>query len=96
MMNLDEYFQAFYDLITEAKTVSHLWAVSHFCLDWPETMSSLEFCRRTGLLLAELNDDDLLAVANKIKPTKYFNIVIQAHWAAVNLEAKKRGWPCLI
>jgi len=41
-MNIDEYFQAFYDLITEAKTVSHLWAVSHFCLDWPETMSSGE------------------------------------------------------
>ena len=95
-MNIDEYFQAFYDLITEAKTVSHLWAVSHFCLDWPETMSSVEFCRRTGLLLAELSDDDLLAVADKIKSTKYFNIVIQAHWAAVNLEAKKRGWSCLI
>ena len=90
-MNLDEYFQAFYDLITEAKTVSH-------SSDMPEVghMSSNDFCNRICELLAKLSDDDLLAVANKIKPTKYFNIVIQAHWTAVNLEANKRGWPCLI
>ena len=91
MMNLDEYYQSFYDLLREAKTVSH-------SSDMPEVghMSSNDFCNRICELLAKLSDDDLLAVANKIKPTKYFNIVIQAHWAAVNLEAKKRGWPCLI
>jgi len=90
-MNIDEYNQSFLDLLREAKTVSH-------CSDIPEVghMSSNDFCNRICELLAKLNDDDLLAVANKIKPTKYFNIVIQAHWAAVNLEANKRGWPCLI
>jgi hypothetical protein len=90
-MTIDEYNQSFLDLFREAKTVSH-------CSDRPEVghMSSSEFCHRTRLLLAELSDDDLKAVANKIKPTKYFNVVIQAHWAAVNLEAKERGWECLI
>ena len=90
-MILDQYYQAFYGLLNEVKGVSHCESdIQRGCV------SSGEFCRRTGLLLAKLNDDDLLAVANKIKPTKYFNIVIQAHWTAVNLEANKRGWPCLI
>lgn len=91
-MNQDQYFQAFFELLTEAKSVSNfsVWTAEK------NHMSSSEFCHRTRLLLAELSDDDLKAVANKIKPTKYFNVVIQAHWAAVNLEAKERGWECLI
>jgi hypothetical protein len=91
-MNQDQYFQAFFDLLTEAKSVSNF---SDRTAE-KNHMSSSEFCRRTRLLLAELSDDDLKAVANKIKPTKYFNVVIQAHCAAVNLEAKERGWECLI
>jgi hypothetical protein len=47
-------------------------------------------------LLSRLSDADLQAIANKIKASRYFNIVIQAQISAVNLEAKERGLECLI
>jgi hypothetical protein len=90
-MNQGQYFQAFFELLREAKIVEHLSAEPT-----DEKMSYGEFRDRICDLLSRLSDNDLKAVANKIKPTKYFNVVIQAHWAAVNLEAKKRGWECLI
>jgi hypothetical protein len=91
-MNVDQYFQAFFDLLTEAKSVSNF----SYRTAEKNHMSSSEFRDRICDLLSRLSDNDLKAVANKIKPTKYFNVVIQAHWAAVNLEAKKRGWECVI
>ncbi len=85
-MNIDEYFQAFYDLITEAKTVSH-------CSDIPEVghMSSNDFCNRICELLAELSDDDFSTFATKIKFSKHFNVIIQAQVAALNRESRRRG-----
>jgi hypothetical protein len=48
-------------------------------------LSSNEFVRRFGL-----RNCDLKAVADRLKATKYFNVVIQAQVAAMNL-AKDRG-----
>lgn len=86
MMNLDEYYQAFYDLLREAKTVSH-------SSDRPEVghMSSNDFCNRICELLAKLSDDDFSNFATKLKFSKHFNVVIQAQVAAVNRETRRRG-----
>ena len=54
-------------------------------------MSSADFVCLYGLLLSKLSDEDLKAVADRLKATKYFNVVIQAQVAAMNLEAKDRG-----
>jgi hypothetical protein len=85
-MNLDQYYQAFSGLLGEIKGVSH-------CIDDIQRgyLSSNEFVRRFGLLLAKLSDEDLKAVADRLKATKYFNVVIQGQVAAMNLEAKDRG-----
>jgi hypothetical protein len=90
-MNQDQYFQAFFELLREAKIVEHLIAEPS-C----DRMSYDDFRDRVCDLLSRLSDDDLKAVANKIKASRYFNIVIQAQIAAVNLQAKERGWECLI
>ena len=85
-MNLDQYYQAFFGLLGEIKGVSH-------CIDDIQRgyLSSNEFVRRYGLLLEKLSDEDLKAVADRLKATKYFNVVIQGQVAAMNLEAKDRG-----
>ena len=85
-MNLDQYYQAFSGLLSEIKGVYH-------CLENIQRgyLSSDEFVSRAGLLLAKLSDEDLKAVADRLKATKYFNTVIQAQIAAMNLEAKNRG-----
>ena len=85
-MILSQYYQAFSGLLGEIKGVSH-------CLDDIQRgyLSSNEFVRRFGLLLAKLSDEDLKVVADRLKATKYFNVVIQAQVAAMNLEAKSRG-----
>lgn len=84
-MNLDQYYQAFSGLLGEIKGVTHSSDI--------ETgyVSSADFVRLYGLLLAKLSDEDLKAVADRLKATKYFNVVIQAQVAAMNLEAKSRG-----
>ena len=46
-------------------------------------LSSNEFVRLYGLLLAKLSDEDLKALADRLKATKYFNVVIQAQVAVV-------------
>jgi hypothetical protein len=84
-MNLDQYYQAFSGLLGEIKGVSHAKDIEIGYL------SSNEFVRRYGLLLAKLSDEDLKAVADRLKATKYFNVVIQGQVAAMNLEAKDRG-----
>jgi hypothetical protein len=86
-MNQDQYFQAFFDLLTEAKSVSHF---SDRTAE-KNHMSSSEFCRRTRLLLAELSDDDFSTFATKIKFSKHFNAIIQAQVAALNRESRRRG-----
>jgi hypothetical protein len=91
-MNQDQYFQAFFDLLTEAKSVSNF----SYRTAEKNHMSSSEFRDRVCDLLSRLSDADLQAIANKIKASRYFNIVIQAQISAVNLEAKERGWECLI
>jgi hypothetical protein len=85
-MNLDQYYQAFYGLLGEIKGVSH-------SLQDIQTgsLSSSEFVRIYGLLLEKLSDEDLKVVADRLKATKYFNVVIQGQVAAMNLEAKDRG-----
>ena len=85
-MNLDQYYQAFYGLLGEIKGVSNgLEDIKR------GSLSSSEFVRIYGLLLEKLSDEDLKAVADRLKATKYFNVVIQAQVAAMNLEAKNRG-----
>ncbi len=91
IMNQDQYFQAFFELLREAKIVEHLTAEPSCA-----RMSYDDFRNRICDLLSRLSDADLQAIANKIKGRRYFNIVIQAQIAAVNLEAKERGWECLI
>lgn len=84
-MNLDQYYQAFSGLLGEIKGVSH-------CSDMGKGyVSSADFVRLYGLLLEKLSDEDLKAVADRLKATKYFNVVIQAQVAAMNLETKNRG-----
>jgi|GEM_PF-836479 hypothetical protein len=85
-MNLDQYYQAFSGLLGEIKGVSHCVESIH-----SGYLSSNEFVRRYGLLLEKLSDEDLKAVADRLKATKYFNVVIQGQVAAMNLEAKDRG-----
>ena len=81
----DEYNRAFHGLMAEIKGVSH-------CSDIGKGyVSSAAYVYLYGLLLAKLSDEDLKAVADRLKATKYFNVVIQAQVAAMNLEAKSRG-----
>lgn len=81
----DEYNRAFHELMSEIKGVSH-------CSDIGKGyVSSAAYVYLYGLLLAKLSDEDLQAVADRLKATKYFNVVIQAQVAAMNLEAKSRG-----
>lgn len=81
----DEYNRAFHELMAEIKGVSH-------CSDIGKGyVSSAAYVYLYGLLLAKLSDEDLKAVADRLKATKYFNVVIQAQVAAMNLEAKSRG-----
>lgn len=83
-MNLDQYYQAFSGMLGEIKGVYHAKDIEIGYL------SSNEFVRLYGLLLAKLSDEDLKAVADRLQATKYFNVVIQAQVAAMNLEAKSR------
>ncbi|MDA0782920.1 MAG: hypothetical protein O2814_00060 [Bacteroidetes bacterium] len=75
-MILDQYYRAFSGLLNEIKGVSH-------CLSDIQRgyLPSDEFVRRAGLLLAKLSDEDLKAVTDRLKATKYFNAVIQAQVA---------------
>lgn len=81
----DEYNRAFHELMSEIKGVSHYSDIK------TGYVSSAAYVHLYGLLLAKLSDEDLKAVADRLKATKYFNVVIQAQMAAMNLEAKSRG-----
>jgi len=84
-MTVDEYYQAFYELLLEAKTVGHLK------LDPKNGGTSYhDFCNQICELLAKFSDDDFSTFATKLKFSKSFNVIIQAQVAAVNFESKRR------
>ena len=89
-MTIDEYYQSFYELLRGAKTVGH----STYQVD--EGMSYVDFRDQVCELLSRLSDDDFRIFATKLKCSKHWNVIIQAQVSAVNSEAKKRGWVCLI
>ncbi len=82
----EEYNRAFNELMDKIKGVSHCTSDTN-----SGYVSSADFVRLYGLLLEKLSDEDLKAVADRLKATKYFNVVIQAQVAAMNLETKNRG-----
>ena len=84
-MTIDEYYQSFYELLREAKTVGHLASDrENGCTSYGD------FCNQICELLAKFSDDDFSNFATKLKFSKHFNVIIQAQVAAVNFETKRR------
>ena len=85
-MTIEEYYQSFYELLREAKTVGHLESDrKNGCTSYSD------FCNQICELLAKFSDDDFSNFATKLKFSKHFNVIIQAQVAAVNFETKRRG-----
>jgi hypothetical protein len=86
-MTIDQYYQSFYELLRESKTVGHLE------LDRKNGGTSYgDFCNQICELLAKFSDDDFSTFATKLKFSKHFNVIIQAQVAAVNRESRRRGF----
>ena len=79
--NLTLFHHAVFQL-SKGKSVGHLTSCDIGYLEYKE-MYTKE--------LIKLNDDELIEIYHMRKKCKYFNVLIQAWCACINLEMKKRN-----
>ena len=84
-MNLNTYYSHFFSLLGEAKVVSHASRNSDF-----KGEAYADFRDALRLLLQQLSDSDLSELSEQLRKSRYFNVVIQAHTAAVEAEKVAR------
>ena len=85
-MNLNTYYTHFFSLLGEAKVLSHASRNSDF-----KGVAYADFRDALRPLLHELSDSDLTELSEQLRKSRYFNVVIQAHTAAVEAEKVARG-----
>jgi peptidoglycan hydrolase-like protein with peptidoglycan-binding domain len=71
----------------EAKVVSHASRNSDF-----NGVAYADFRDALCPLLQQLSDSDLRELSEQLQRLRYFNVVVQAHTAAVEAEKAARGW----
>ena len=85
--NLTSYYTHFFSLLGEAKVISHARPHSDFT-----GVAYAEFRDALRPLLQQLSDSDLTELSEQLRKSRYFNVVIQAHTAAVEAEKIARGF----
>ena len=85
-MNLNTYYTQFFSLLGEAKVLSHASRNSDF-----KGIAYADFREALRPLLQQLSDSDLRELSEQLRKLRYFNVVIQAHTAAVEAEKVARG-----
>ena len=85
-MNLNTYYSYFFFLLGESKVVSYASRNSDF-----KGVAYADFRDALRLLLQQLSDSDLSELSEQLRKSRYFNVVIQAHTAAVEAEKVARG-----
>ena len=85
-MNLNTYYTHFFSLLGEAKVLSHASRNSDF-----KGIAYADFREALRPLLQQLSDSDLRELSERLRKSRYFNVVIQAHTAAVEAEKVARG-----
>ncbi len=86
-MNLSSYYTHFFFLLGEAKVVSHANPNTDF-----NGVAYASLIDALGPLLQQLSDSDLRELSEPLQKSRYFNVVVQAHTAAVKAEKAARGW----
>ena len=85
-MNLNTYYTQFFSLLGEAKVLTHASSNSDF-----KGIAYADFIEALRPLLQQLTDSDLRELSEQLRKSRYFNVVIQAHTAAVEAEKVARG-----
>ena len=85
-MNLNTYYTQFFSLLGEAKVLTHSSSNSDF-----KGIAYADFIDALRPLLQQLSDSDLRELSERLRKSRYFNVVIQAHTAAVEAEKAARG-----
>jgi hypothetical protein len=85
-MNLNTYHTHFFFLLGEAKVVSHASRNSDF-----KGVAYADFRDALRPLLQQLTDSDLRELSEQLGESRYFNVLIQAHTAAIEAEKVARG-----
>ena len=85
-MNLNTYYTQFFSLLGEAKVLTHVSRNSDF-----KGIAYADFIEALRPLLQQLTDSDLRELSEQLRKSRYFNVVIQAHTAAVEAEKVARG-----
>ena len=85
-MNLNTYYTQFFSLLGEAKVLSHASRNSDF-----KGIAYADFREALRPLLQQLSDYDLRELSERLRKSRYLNVVIQAHTAAVEAEKVARG-----
>jgi hypothetical protein len=86
-MKLSTYYTHFFFLLGEAKVVSHASPNSNF-----NGIAYADFRDALPPLLQQLSDSDLRELSKRLHGSRYFNVIVQAHKAAVEAEKAARGW----
>ncbi len=84
-MNLNNFYTHFFFLLGEAKVLSHASRNSDF-----KGIAYADFRDALRPLLQQLSDSDLTKLSEQLRKSRYFNVVIQAHTAAVEAEKAAR------
>lgn len=83
-MNLNTYYTHFFSLLREAKVLSHA------SRNFDNGIGYTDFRDALRPLLQQLSDSDLCELSMRLRKSRYFNVVIQAHTAAVEAEKAAR------
>ena len=84
-MNLNTYYSYFFFLLGESKVVSYASRNSDF-----KGVAYADFRDALRPLLQKLSDSYLRELSEQLRKSRYFNVIIQAHTAAVEAEKVAR------
>ena len=84
-MNLNTYYTHYFSLLGEAKVVAHASRNYDF-----KGVAYADFRDALRPLLQQLSDSDLRELSEQLRKSGYFNVIIQAHTAAVEAEKVAR------